>query len=308
MAWITTEDTWLTEAQSLKNAQLVADYFIDKGWTPNAIAALCGNMRHESSINPNIYEFGYGHSLERGYGLVQWTPATKYIDWANANGYDFEDGNSQLARIDYEQQQGIQWITTSDYPLSFNEFTQSELDVSYLTKAFTWNYERPNRSAGEESTPDRIAFAQKVLSQLGFEGGGGGVTPSPSKPDRKNTIPITQYEYETEGTLENMTYYKVKKGDTLNQIAVKNNVPMETIKQVTYKEIANKGLIEVGQILLLPKATKVTTPRPAIIYTVKKGDTLSAIAKKYNTSIATLMKKNTIKNANKITIGQKINI
>lgn len=172
MAWITTEDTWLSEAQSLQNAQLVANHFAGK-WTPQAISALCGNMRHESSINPNIWEFGYGHSWDRGYGLVQWTPARKYIDWAQAEGLPWEHGDSQLARIDYEQTQGIQWISTNSYPLSFNEFTKSTDSISYLTQAFTWNYERPNQQAGEQSTPERIAFAQKCFDTLKFEGGGG---------------------------------------------------------------------------------------------------------------------------------------
>lgn len=41
-------------------------------------------------------------------------------------------------------------------------------------------------------------------------------------------------------------------------------------------------------------------------YTVKKGDTLSAIAKKYGTTVAKLKKANNIANANKIYVGQKL--
>lgn len=43
-----------------------------------------------------------------------------------------------------------------------------------------------------------------------------------------------------------------------------------------------------------------------VIYTVKKGDTLSGIAKKYNTTVSKLAKDNNIKNINLIYIGQKI--
>jgi hypothetical protein len=173
MAWISPDDVWLTEAQSLQNAQLVANHFAGK-WTPQAISALCGNMRHESSINPNIWEYGYGHSLSRGYGLVQWTPASKYIDWTKGQGLEWSNGDSQLARIDYEQEKGIQWIKTSSYNLSFNAFTKSTKSIDYLTQAFTWNYERPNRQAGQESTPARIAFAKKCLNSLDFDGTGSG--------------------------------------------------------------------------------------------------------------------------------------
>lgn len=43
-------------------------------------------------------------------------------------------------------------------------------------------------------------------------------------------------------------------------------------------------------------------------YTVKKGDTLSAIAKKYGTTYQTLAKMNGISNPNKIYVGQKIRV
>jgi len=42
------------------------------------------------------------------------------------------------------------------------------------------------------------------------------------------------------------------------------------------------------------------------VYTVKKGDTLSAIASEYGTTVANLVKLNGIKNANLIEVGQKI--
>lgn len=45
-----------------------------------------------------------------------------------------------------------------------------------------------------------------------------------------------------------------------------------------------------------------------IVYTVKSGDTLSAIAKKYKTTVTKIVKLNGIKNANLIIVGQKIKI
>ncbi|MED1173703.1 N-acetylmuramoyl-L-alanine amidase [Bacillus inaquosorum] len=43
-------------------------------------------------------------------------------------------------------------------------------------------------------------------------------------------------------------------------------------------------------------------------YTVKKGDTLSAIAKEYGVSVANLQRWNNIKDPNKITVGQKLKL
>lgn len=46
----------------------------------------------------------------------------------------------------------------------------------------------------------------------------------------------------------------------------------------------------------------------SIIYVVKKGDTLSKIARTYNTTLAKLVKLNNIKNPDLIKVGQKIKI
>lgn len=58
-----------------------------------------------------------------------------------------------------------------------------------------------------------------------------------------------------------------------------------------------------------PQPTPVPTPPAVEYYTVKKGDTLSGIAKKYKTTVAALVKLNPqIKDPNLIYIGQKIRI
>ena len=47
---------------------------------------------------------------------------------------------------------------------------------------------------------------------------------------------------------------------------------------------------------------------PVTTHTVKKGDTLSAISKKYGCSVQQLMKWNNLKNANALRIGQKLKV
>lgn len=57
-----------------------------------------------------------------------------------------------------------------------------------------------------------------------------------------------------------------------------------------------------------PKTKPKATAKKETVYTVKKGDTLSAIAKKYKTTVKKLVKDNNIKNADLIYTGQKIKI
>ena len=173
MAWISEYQRWLSESESLQNAQLVANHLIKQGWTKESISALCGNMRHESSINPDMYEYGYNWSEDRGYGLVQWTPRSKYWNWAESRNLPPRNGDSQLDRIDYEVEQNIQWISTPNYPETYSQFRASTKSMDYLVPAFTWNYERPNAESGQQSMPDRIAFAKRCLNELDFSGSGG---------------------------------------------------------------------------------------------------------------------------------------
>jgi len=56
------------------------------------------------------------------------------------------------------------------------------------------------------------------------------------------------------------------------------------------------------------KEPQETQKTKEIIYTIKAGDTLSAIAKKYNTTVSALVSKNGIKNPNLIYAGQTLRI
>ena len=200
MSWHNGYQVWLTEQQSLENAQLVANFLLGKGWTPESISATLGNMRHESSVNPNMYEYGKAWSGDWGFGLVQWTPRSKYWNWALQNGYsenELRDGDAQLDRMDYEVDQGIQWISTPNYPETYSQYRKSKKNLNYLTNAFCWNYERPNLQKGIESMPNRIAFAKKCFSQLDWTGGNNNSVPDGYQLAQfpMDNIDISQGEY-----------------------------------------------------------------------------------------------------------------
>lgn len=151
-------NAYLSQSQMSDNAQYIADYLTDRGWTQNAIAGMLGNMQRESTMNPGLWEsLAYGN-MSGGYGLVQWTPATEYTAWADARGYPWGNNtgnptiyfNGQLECILWEVANNQQWIATSSFNFSFSAFTRSTQSPEYLAEAFMRNYERPGVLALEE--------------------------------------------------------------------------------------------------------------------------------------------------------------
>lgn len=140
--WISSNN-YLTVSQMENNAQLVWNFFKGYGWTKNAVAALLGNMQGESNINPGLWESRDEGNMNCGYGLVQWTPANKVIDWLEGNGYAINSGFGQCARIIYELENHIQYYATNAFNFSFYDFAHSTQTPEYLAKAFIYNYERP---------------------------------------------------------------------------------------------------------------------------------------------------------------------
>jgi hypothetical protein len=134
---------FLTKEEMTVNAQYIMSYLTSRGWTRNAVAGMLGNMETESTINPGIWQSLQEGNMSGGYGLVQWTPASKYTNWADSRGLPWGGMGSQLQRIEYEVANNIQWISTSSYPLTFSQFKKSTESPEYLASAFITNYERP---------------------------------------------------------------------------------------------------------------------------------------------------------------------
>lgn len=134
----------ITSAEQEQNVLNLASYFRSRGWTDNAIAAMCGNMQTESYLNPGQYQHGFPvGTASGGFGLVQWTPRTKFSDWAGAAWES--DFDLQPARIQYELENGLQWQYREGYTqyISFADFAVSTASVDYLTGAWLYYYEGP---------------------------------------------------------------------------------------------------------------------------------------------------------------------
>lgn len=95
--------------------------------------------------------------------------------------------------------------------------------------------------------------------------------------------------------------YTVKRGDTLWHIAKRHGTTVADI--VKWNRIKNPHIIYPGDKLRLPAKT-----HKSKYYIVKKGDTLSHIAKKHDTSVKRLVELNHIDNPHLIYPGQKIRI
>lgn len=134
-------NAYLTVAQMKDNAQYILDYLTARGWSVNAVCGMLGNMQSESTINPGIWQNLDSSRKDLGYGLVQWTPSTKYTSWATENGYSIGNITGQLQRIIYEKNNGIQWQKRTT-TMSFAEFSVSGKSVEELAELFELNYEQ----------------------------------------------------------------------------------------------------------------------------------------------------------------------
>ena len=98
---------------------------------------------------------------------------------------------------------------------------------------------------------------------------------------------------------QNTISYTVKKGDSLYKIANNYSVAVSDIVNLNNLKTNN---LSIGQVLLIPQTTPTTTT-----YTVKKGDNLYSIARKFGTTVNSIKSKNNLSSTN-LQIGQVLKI
>ena len=96
------------------------------------------------------------------------------------------------------------------------------------------------------------------------------------------------------------TLYTVRRGDTLWGISRKFGTSINSI--VALNGIKNPNLIYAGEVFKIPSARS----EQAVIYTIKRGDTLWGISRKFGTTVENLVKLNSVKNPNLIYVGEKL--
>ena len=94
--------------------------------------------------------------------------------------------------------------------------------------------------------------------------------------------------------------YKVKKGDTLSEIAVAKG--MDLVEIYSLNGLNDKSIIKVDEIIKVYGEREKKTTLINSSYSVKKGDTLYSIARNHKMVLADLLKLNDIKDLNNYTL------
>ncbi len=114
-----------------------------------------------------------------------------------------------------------------------------------------------------------------------------------------------------------MTEHCVQKGETLYKIASAYGVSIDQLCQ--WNSISRTSTLSIGQRLAVAPGNKPvqtaqaakpaqTQPSAAQYHTIAKGETLSAIARTYHTSVAEICRINNLENPDRLALGQKLRI
>ena len=158
----------------------------------------------------------------------------------------------------------------------------------------SWNtfigvqYTDQGNVAGINGNVDRDLFAEEIF-----------LDDSSEIPNTEN--PNGNYNIET-------IYYTVKRGDTLSEIASRYGTTVQEIAKIN--GIQNANLIYPGQVLRITTNSSnhgsETNSTGKTYYTIKRGDTLWGISRRYGVSVQNIVSWNNIQNPNLIYPGQRL--
>ncbi len=126
--------------------------------------------------------------------------------------------------------------------------------------------------------------------------------------------PVTSVVENNSGNESNVSYYKIKKGDAIGQIAEKYKVSVANLKK--WNNLSSNKIIAGKTLKIYSNAGPNTNPTgntttnktgKVVNYKIKKGDSIGQIAETHNVSVSDLRKWNNI-SGNKIIAGKTIKI
>lgn len=180
--------------------------------------------------------------------------------------------------------------------------------------------ERPAATTTTTPAAARGTVAAPTPGSAGTEGAATtspeGAAPTPSAPSPEQVV-ASPAAPEATGTGQSFTYTVVA-GDTLAAIATRFGTTPEAISQLN--SLVDPNALTLGQKLKIPGTSTLTQGAGATTggattggtaastgttsYTVKSGDTLGVIAKRYGTTVQELVRLNNLANPDSLKVGQ----
>lgn len=225
-----------TSVEAHVNANNIAGILVADGWDRKSIAALLGNGAGESGLNPWRWEdntppdvtvptvsqfenWTIAEAQHHGYGIFQFTPASKYINSANAMHYasagyspnfadqpgTAQDGNAQT--LFFVSTVASEWATqlyayyyddfinigvdiTPWYYTTYSNFkigqdnNGNDLTLAELVGVFELDYERPGDTYAASSYASRVSNAEYWYDEI---------SPTPPTPGTYRKMPWIYY-------------------------------------------------------------------------------------------------------------------
>lgn len=175
----------------------------------------------------------------------------------------------------------------------------------------------PSTSAPARSTVAPSPTAPIALTQVTLPGASGAEagqpTPLPAEqgtPVAPTPAPVVVSPGQSGGAASGETFnYTVQAGDSLGAIAQRFGVSVDTLVQLN--GITDPNALTLGQQLKIPGSAQASTGSTgttggSTTYTVQAGDTLAAIARRFNTTVEELVRLNNIANPNVLSLGQQL--
>ncbi len=123
------------------------------------------------------------------------------------------------------------------------------------------------------------------------------------KPQAKTKKAATASSGKQSVSTGDVVTYRLKRGDNLSRIARRYGVNVSLLKQVN--NIYDVTRLQIGQKILVPVSG---SSKVMMTHTVRKGETLSSISRRYHTNITTLKNINGVRNVKTLQIGQQLKV